>query len=511
MGKTYREYWPKRLAWVAFAKKAAVEEGSKKRYHRALALYHDIHDALSLKSDIPLVEGLFETVPNPELLAKFAYEMGLYLQIHHVNLVAELELARILEQAGLKESSAYVRNRARDRFELYTWPVIEESIAYAQGYGFAPPSELAADQRALVELVKKVSAELPGSDDRPACVRKALAAADAADAAAKLGRIVELLGRKKPAAREEAKKKESVGGLIAEVLDGEIALSTWVDLKNQLRAASSPDLWRIDGPRARAVAINLLPVDQYDPEKGLASNLNAVLQPDQFKAIKEWAGLPGKNRDEADAAGAYYFVLAWYWMDRSDWQLAHEAYIRAARHYQVRARLKGGSGASKEAAAASLVAERNLLVMLTSASGCMMQPPTGVPTGSGAHASELARQALIWKRRWNSAGLSEIQADREMSVLAGRLETVRRSAGTLDNPLDRYFWFDYRGVPDFFSELVKTVEAQQAAKPGEPQQPAKTTTRKAKTPQDVEQMVRALLAVVEKDTWPVLTEQGTLK
>jgi hypothetical protein len=512
MGPTYRAYWPKRLAWVAFAKRAAVEDGSKKKYHRALALYHDILDAMSLKSDIPLVEGLFETVPNPELLAKFSFEMGLYLQIHRVNLVAEMELARILEQAGLKESSAYVKNRARDRFKLYTRPVIEESINYAQGYGFSPPSDLAADQRALAELVETVSTELPGSDDQPACIQKALGATDAAGVSAKLGKIGELLGQKEPAAREEAKKKEFIGGLIAEVLDEEIALSTWVDLKNRLRTANSAYLWRIDGPRARAIAINLLPVDRYDADRGLTGNLNAILRGDLCKALKEWAGLSGTNRDESDAAGAYYFALGWYWMDRGDWSLAQEAYIRAARHYQAKAaRLKAGPGAPKAAAAAGLVAERNLLVMLTTASGCMLQPPAGVPAGSGIYAGELARQALMWKRRWNSAGLSETQADREVSLLAGRLETVRRSAGALDNPLDRYFWFDCRGVPEFFSGLVKTVESQQAGKPAEGRQPAKTTTVRTKTPQDVEQMVKALQVILEKDTWAVLTEQTTLK
>ena len=64
-----------------------------------------------------------------------------------------------------------------------------------------------------------------------------------------------------------------------------------------------------------------------------------------------------------------------------------------------------------------------------------------------AYVTEIQKLALMWKRRWNSAGLPQYHAARQGEMLDLRISMIMAPQAELQDPLRRYFWFDYDAYP----------------------------------------------------------------
>ncbi len=390
-----------------------------KRYHRALVCFRDV---IGLLGERALDEGFFDEVPTLERVGEFSRALAGYTADSRGAIIAEIEQAAALQRVGFTAASTFLMSRMIDRFELFTFPMLDEAASYIQSYGFFPPQELSQVRRQLQDLIDQVRQSMPPSADL-ACVKEALEAKDAAETAGRLTALRDMLESKGSAAAGSVKTPAFIGGTLAAIYDNELSLATWLNLKSLLASASPGYLWRSAADSmARQIATNLVPVETYDPEEGFAAK--PVFTPGLSEALRRWAS--GAGRDKDPSAGLHYFVLAWYWMDRGVWQNAREAYKQSARVYLAQAARQGMGREAKDRKTAiqGLLAKRNFFGMVIAAAGITYDAPAGARTVGAAYARELGYQLTMWNRRWISVGLPESHGSREESYLRERIDTI---------------------------------------------------------------------------------------
>ncbi|NLX13629.1 MAG: hypothetical protein GXY44_08255 [Phycisphaerales bacterium] len=449
--------------WPTLLHRQAQYDFSQGRYHRAMLNYRDLLDHLG--SENALEDSFFIEVPNRERIDQFAGQLSAYITSLYASIKMESELAALLDQVHLQESGHFLRRRMVDRFELYTLPVIEEAIAYAQSYGFSPPAQLTQTQQELMRLIQSIQQLVGRQDDTPAFVSEAFKATstpnvqrgvkfvlqtgEARDAASETDSAEQEIEQQD----EEERQTRYLFTVLDEVFSGELSLASWMELKSGLAKKASGLLWRsrqAEESVARRVAVNLVPVRKYDEDKGLNGDVSSMITQETFSAMRKWAARSAEKRLTDPHAGEYLFILAWYWLDRGQWHHAREAYIHAARVYQDQVKqMVGGnvSGGNIQQTLAELIAKRNALIMLIAAAGITHDTPPGAMTMGAAYVTEIQKLALMWKRRWNSAGLPQYHAARQGEMLDLRISMIMAPQAELQDPLRRYFWFDYDAYP----------------------------------------------------------------
>ncbi|MBN1492280.1 MAG: hypothetical protein JXA69_20370 [Phycisphaerae bacterium] len=420
-------------------------EASEKRYHRALAYFQDV---LSLMTDQQLGHEFFQQVPNPELIQTFAQNLSAYVAAQLVVVTVETEQAVVLDEVAFSDASGFLKKRMIDRFELYTFPMLDEAIAYAQSYGFSPSPELSATRRQIETVIASVRGSLK-ADTGSAHIDEALAAKDAAATADSVKKIKAALGAKTttPNSEDEDAEKaavpEFVGGMLRSLFDSELSLASWLELKGYLAEQAPAYLWRSDETIARRIAANMTPAETYDLEEGFPAAPPA-LTAERLKQLNQWAALTAEQRQVDESAGLYHFILAWYWLDRGQWHHARDAYILAARAYLARAATREGG---RDVVAKALIAKRNAAMMMVAGAGITFDTPPGAKTVGASYTEELKAQMEMWFRRWASIGLPEAHASREKAVIEERIDAIIRAERQSETEAHRYFWFDYDAVP----------------------------------------------------------------
>ncbi len=449
--------------WRTLLRRQAQHELSQGRYHRAMLNYRDLLDQLGTEN--ALEDSFFIEVPNKERIDQFASQLSTYiLSLQESNFI-ENELATLLDQVNLKESAHFLRRGMVDRFELYTLPVIEEAIAYAQSYGFSPPAQLTQTQQELKLSIQTIQQRVGRQEDPPAFISEAFKAKNGpkvdrgvktvlqTGAVRKSGTTTTSTEEEDRQQEEEEKQNRYLFTVLDEVFSEGLSLNSWLELKGGLAGKASGLLWRSrqsEESVARRVAVNLVPVQKYDHDKGLDGDVAVLITKETFAAMQKWSTLSAEKRMADPHAGEYLFILAWYWLDRGQWHHAREAYIHAARVYQDQVKRLAGrnSGAvDNKQALAELIAKRNALVMLIAAAGITRDTPPGAMTVGAAYVAEIQKLALMWKRRWNSAGLPPHHGARLGELVDLRISMILAPQAELKDPLRRYFWFDYDAYP----------------------------------------------------------------
>ncbi len=446
--------------WRSLLRRQALNDLSAGHYHRAMLNYRDLLDQLGTEN--ALEDSFFIEVPNKERIDQFAGQLSVYiLSLQESNFI-ENELALLLDRVDyLKESAHFLRRGMVDRFELYTLPVIEEAIAYAQSYGFSPPAQLTQAQQELKLAIQGIQQMVGRQEDPPTFISGAFKAKNGPKVDRGVKTVLQAGVIRKPGAEitsteeqdqqqdEEEKQNRYLFTVLDEVFSGELSLQSWLQIKEGLAGKATGLLWRSrqsEESVARRVAVNLVPVQKYDNDKGLNGDVAGLITKETFAAMQKWSTLSAEKRLADPHAGEYLFILAWYWLDRGQWHHAREAYIHAARVYQDQVkRLAGAHAAVADGrkALAELVAKRNALVMLVAAAGITRDTPPGAMTMGTAYVADIRKLALMWKRRWNSAGLPQSHAARQTEMVDLRINMILAPQAELKDPLRRYFWFDY--------------------------------------------------------------------
>ena len=441
----------------------AGREASAGDYHRAILYYQDV--AQELGSAGRLNDAFFREVPSAERIQKFAGDLESYIAAQEFSIIVQAEQAAVLCAAGLDESADFLRTGLIDQFQLYTLPMIDEAVRYAQSYGYSPsPAIGGTRQRIESHLTQIMNTPTKrgtlstiveafggrGSGSEPAYVRQAIQPPDADPSfKTRLEAIrKQLAAKSQPGDKAAPATQVSVGRLIEELQSLSRPVSDWLAEKELYRDRLPEYLMRADN---RVLPLNrTCPVDTYDEANGFAGDLRALLREGLANELAQWAALPPAKAAEDPNAGKMNFLLGWYWLDRGNPTYARVAFIAGARACLAQA-AKPGLGLdakSKADAITGLVAKRNAMMLMLAAASVTDTPP-GVNVAQTHYVDELRIHMLMWKRQCGSLGLPERHVQKESADVDFDIDSIRaadRRGGEATG--ERYFWFDYDAPPD---------------------------------------------------------------
>jgi hypothetical protein len=414
-------------------------------HHRSLTLYNDIVD--SIRATKTLDVTLFDRVPTPEELKRFADALVELVENQVVIVIAHAEQGSVLASAGLIPSAEFAWDHLASQYHDYVKPMIEHAINYGESYGFAKPPEVEIAKGNIEkfideveEMQKTLRLALGGSDER----RFVPSAEDDAR-----GRVLVERLRQLAASDGENRESQSAGksfdATIDELMGLRLSFDTWLSSKKFFAGNAPASLLR--KPPEGISSWRFAPVDAYDDVEGFVPDVERLfgdaLMERTTKLVQDGTAMDQQKLSLVDDGGALY-LAGWYLVDQAQPVFAKKCFIAAAKCFRDRA--------GKMDDIPAIVAKRNSMSMLVAAASILDTPP-GVDAVKADFLVGLPVQATIWKRLAYAEGMKASHVDAELVTIRREIQRISAELRTMqDRRASRYFFVDYRcrfgAVPD---------------------------------------------------------------
>jgi hypothetical protein len=442
----------------------------RKYFHNAIVYYNDLLSQLYPSDDAASRILLLTTVPTTDKARAFVgtVESLIYGQLRIMN--AQVELAGVLNAAGLHDSAGFIWQRTMDDYEFFLEPAIRIAEGLLASYGLKVGVRA---EQAVAQLDETVAI------CRDA-IRKYAPPADWRKLEVEAGGEREKRAANEVKAVRELLQKENMGELndkeagdLERKLDSvnsspESGFRVWLDLKKTLLDIRPALALRTENDLPAWTSCPAV----YDEEEGFTSAYHDIVMNTSAQEVLDWCRMPLDQANQAAIASTASFLVAWYWSDTNKLPLARAATMNLAKVDFAHAKSEGNT-------TDGLLHEINAYTALTSA-GAIVEALPGLSAFKSDFSSLLIGQLRDWEKRWFALGNNGPHAAAQASELQARAWTVKAELAkkSKDWRSDRWFFPDYRyefgSVPDYLAflllnspELFKQLTPEEVAARGE--------------------------------------------
>ncbi len=445
-----RERWVTSVQPVfALQLESARDFAAQKYFHRAMVHYNDL--LLQQYGTRYQQEGqeILRGVATTEEAEKYAKAFGSHVEAERLALVAQLELAGVLNAAGLKDSAYAIWQRLADEYRYVVKPMVDIAEDTVMAYGLRFSDRATESLRVFDDIAMRAEAAIEKyklapqwrvivNADGPAKQRSGLLVAE-----------VETLSRKEqsgePLAPQELRALEAAMRSIGS--QGLPDLALWL----QYRQALLPRLSLATRPlrEYRLHPIQFCP-QSYSSERGFERSIGDLLSRADIDAIRRWCQLDQQAALQSPLAPEACFLIGWYWLDAGQSSRARAAFMGMVEAFQSQA----ASAAGKQE---SLIARLNAMSGVVGAMSIAENVP-GLAMSKGDFGIFLLGQVLRWEREWFGAALYGPHASAAGRVLERQVDYVRNRLLVVDAAWrsERYYFPDYTyvfgAVPDWVAK-----------------------------------------------------------
>lgn len=469
----------------------ARDKARNRYFHRAIVFYNDLLRQLVASQQRSPFEELSELVPDTARAQRFLKKVDLAVEGARFVLVTQLELAGVLESAGLHESARYIRERVVNDRHFYIDPLIAETRNYVGSYGLRLSSQAdatlekiaAAAELAAHELSREATSDAwRDVPSRPTVDDQAFTAdvARAAQLIEGIQRTLDSAG----AVGVDASVERELQGLLQDKLRPERAptLDSWLALRKtflqrpqflfQGSVIDTAALVReaaITAYIARDVALEA----NDETSDGFGQPVADVLETVKPDEVVRWCKKPFTDARKDSIAGDAMLLLAWYWMDHGEKLRARDALLALVEWHRLQML------AAPEGSIPRFLSELRMYRAMIASSSILADLP-GISAIRVDFSPALAPLIERWGRKWVAAGHYGPHAAAEVSRVRDLLvrNASRALAASSTWKSRRYYFTDYRAsfgaIPDSLAqklletpELFRPVNQQQVAAQGQ--------------------------------------------
>lgn len=455
-----RDWFTQARPVLATQLESARQYARSRRFHKAITHYNDLLEQAFVPQFREEGHGLFNRVVNSEEADRFAKGIEETIRSQSFALTVQMELAGVLNAAGLKDSAYFVWRRIVDDERYLLIPAADIATAIIGSYGLRASDRLSDAVTGLSDIARMAEAAVSTHcgrpqwrvcrNENPAEMLVNSAALDDLDnfvlqlqpkarVAGGLGvgaRILPEEERRFNLALERLGQSETLG------------FDSWLRFRKALVPTGEVSALRSLGNRGEYFIhpAQFCPVT-YRPEGGISRPVMAMLQATKAEEIRDWCEL-GENVAIEDArAERACFLLGWYWLDMGRRDYAREAFMTLAEVCL----------AAQERCDEPIDGLPKMLSALSAIVGgySIFSDVPGVKVIRSGLSNNLTPQLLDFERRWFAAGLYGPHASKACRVLERHIESIQDHAMQMiaSEGANRYFLMDYTykfgAVPDW--------------------------------------------------------------
>jgi len=445
-----RENWMRSVQPVfAVQLESARDFAAQKYFHRAMVHYNDLllqqYGARYQQEGQEIVRGVATT----EEAEKYARAFGSHVEAERLALVAQLELAGVLNAAGLKDSAYAIWRRLVDEHRYVVKPMVTIAEDTVMAYGLRFSDQATESLRAFDDIATRAEAAIERYQLAPQWRTIVDAEGPAKQRSDLLVSEVEALSIKEqsgePLAPEERRALDAAMRSIG--TQGLPDLASWL----RYRKALLPRLSLATRPlrEYRLHPIQFSP-QNYSRERGFERSIGDLLGRADIDAIRRWSQLDNTAARESPLAPEACFLLGWYWLDAGQSSRARAAFMAMVDAFQSQAENAAGKQES-------LVAQLNAMSGVVGAMAIAENVP-GLAVSKGDFGVFLRGQVLRWEREWFAAALYGPHAKVAGRAVERQVDYVRNRLLIVDAAWrsDRYYFPDYTyvfgAVPDWLAK-----------------------------------------------------------
>jgi hypothetical protein len=444
-----RQWFDASMPVIATQLECARYFAKAKLFHKSMVHYND----LILQQFVPQGRrvglGTLEGVATTAEAEKYASHFESMVNGQRILVTAQVELAGVLNAAGLPDSAHYLWQRVCDDNEFFVKPAGEIVRDTVTSYGLRL-SRKATEAMDSFEAAASVAREALGryriTPRWRVCVTY-----DAPEKSELLSAIRQyraIIGEKGNDLVDNSAEEKRLLGLVDR--EKTVDFETWLSYRQAMAADGGPDETRRrgSGPEFLLHPVQFCP-RLYVEKQGFIRPVRDVVQGSSADDIREWCKLDDEQAFEsADAANACY-LLGWYWLEEGNMLNAREAFVKL-------------SGVLIRQARRAVDAKQRLTLQLSSISAALgatavFQDLPGVMAVRSGFGSFLTPQLLRLEREWFAASLYGPHASAECRVLQRQVDMIQDRALTVDASWrsGRFFFPDYKyvfgAVPDWLA------------------------------------------------------------
>jgi len=445
-----RESWMTSVQPVfAVQLESARDFAAQKYFHRAMVHYNDLllqqYGARYQQEGQEIVRGVATT----EDAEKYAKAFGAHIEAERLALVAQLELAGVLNAAGLKDSAYSIWRRLADEYRYVLKPMVAIAEDTVMAYGLRFSDRATDSLRAFDDIATRAEAAIEKYQLAPKWRTVVDAEGPGKQRSDLLVSEVETLSIKEqsgePLAPEERRALDAAMRSIGS--QGLPDLASWL----RYRKALLPRLSLATRPlrEYRLHPIQFSP-QTYSRERGFERSIGDLLTRADIDAIRRWSQFDEPAARKVPLAPEACFLLGWYWLDAGQSSRARAAFMAMVDAFQSQAQNAAGKQES-------LVAQLNAMSGVVGAMSIAENVP-GLAVSKGDFGVFLRGQVLRWEREWFAAALYGPHAKVAGRAVERQVDYVRNRLLVVDAAWrsDRYYFPDYTyvfgAVPDWLAK-----------------------------------------------------------
>jgi hypothetical protein len=412
---------------------------AEKRYlHLAMVHYNDLLVQQRTARYSTEGEKVFEEVADTQRAEKFATSFQSLVDGQRLAVVCQLELAGVLNAAGISESAHALWQRVVDEYDLFVAPSIRIAEETLTSYGIRfsdRATEAFGSYEALAKCARDALAKHRLMTDWRTLDLPRGPAQNAMEQV--VDAIERQMERERAGEKFTADEKRAFDQSLAGVRTGrELDFRTWLRFRKALVPRGNVAYRPLSSTGYALHPQQFCPA-VYSQEDGFVRPLAEVLERANAADIEGWCAGAAKDDAEGSLAIDACFLVGWYWLDAGRPAKARAAFM------QLAAELRQRSAAAQDKVAKSTLKLNELSAVLGSAS--VVEDVPGVSGFKSDFSAFLKPQILWWERQWFAASLYGPHA----SVEGRRIErqaTVVQSASLASIAAwrsQRYFLRDY--------------------------------------------------------------------
>ncbi|MCE9629127.1 MAG: hypothetical protein K8S94_00200 [Planctomycetia bacterium] len=484
-GKIDTAFNSKQEEWVAKSEPVLATQLETARYfakarlyHKAVTHYNDVLEQMFLPQRRRQGHDLFSRVVTADEAQAFGVGVEKVIRAQQMVVTAQMELAGVLNAAGLKSSAYFVWRRVADDEKYLLQPTAKIVRTIIESYGLRTSDSV---NKALSSFHE--SAATAERAVAKHCTEPPWRVYPESDPAKKKG-VTEAIGEINAYLQRLQNQRDLVDGSrispeherlfdrALERIDEAEALDfdTWLRYRQALLPKGEVFALRTRGKREE---YTIHPVQfcprTYDRDDGFTLPFKGMLVDTSASEIGKWCGLNDKEAFESPIAEKACFLLAWYWLDEGEKSNSRAAFMKLADILLARAEQAGE-------AQGKLTKKLNALSAIIGGYAIFDEVPgvKVIRSGLGAY---MTPQLVHLQREWFSAGQYGPHAANECRILERHMEAIQDHAVQLSSAdfAGRYFLADYTyiygAVPNWLvvqaitsPELFKDLTAEEIKK-----------------------------------------------
>lgn len=410
-----------------------------KRYlHLAMVHYNDL--LVQQRTARYSTEGvkLFSEIADTQRAEQFATSFQSLVDGQRLAVVCQLELAGVLNAAGLSESAHALWQRVADEYDLFVEPAIRIAEETLTSYGIRFSDRATEAFRAYEGLAKCARESLAKHRLRTDWRTLKLPHGPGQNAIEKIVEGIERhMEREKAGETFTADEKRTFDQALAGVQSGrDLDFRSWLRFRKAL-VPRGVVAYRPLSATGYALHPQQICPAVYSRDDGFVRPLAEVLERASADDIERWCA----NAAQDDAGGALYsdacFLVGWYWLDAGSAAKARAAFTELATVLRRR------SAGAKDRVDQLTLRLNELSAMLSIAS--VVEDVPGVSGFKSDFTAFLKPQILWWERQWFAAALYGPHASVEGRRIERQATSVQRLSLSSNAAWrsQRYFLRDY--------------------------------------------------------------------